>query len=107
MESAVPVSARSVIGVGLNVGFPLYTGSLSCRRLLRSPLYSIILLGHGNRMSIFSLVMQLLILATNIGGKAGDCLGVLSNAFEGESLATVIGAQFMYILRLLIRLNYV
>ena len=107
MESAAPVSAGSVIGIEPNVGFPLHTGSLSCGRLLLSPLYSTILPGQGNRMSTFSLVMQPSILATNIGGKEGDCFGMSSDAFEGESLATVMGAQFMHISRLPIRLNHV
>jgi hypothetical protein len=107
MESASPVLAGSVIGIGPNIGFPVHTGSLSSGRFLLSPLYSTMLPGQGKRMSTFSLVKHSFTLAMNIGGKAGDCLGVLSDELDGESLATVMGAQFMYISRLPIRLNHV
>lgn len=105
--SVSPVSAGSVIGIGPNVGFPVHTGSLSGGRFLLSPLYSTMLPGQGKRTSTFSLFMQPFTLARNIGGNAGDCLGMWSDEFDGESLATVMGAQFMYISRLPTQLNHV
>jgi hypothetical protein len=95
------------MGIGPNAGFPVHTGSPSCGRYLLSPLYSTTLPGQGERMSTFSLVMQPFTLVMNIGGKASGCLGVLSDEFDGGSLTTVMGAQFMYITRLPIRLNHV
>lgn len=62
-------------------------------------------------MSIPSVVVQPLTLATNMGGKLAErfsTVGVRSETERlDEALVTVTGAQFIYISRLPIRLNQV
>jgi hypothetical protein len=42
-------------------------------------------------MSTFSLVMQPFTLAMKIGGNASDCLGLLSDEFDGQQTQTIAG----------------
>ena len=61
-------------------------------------------------MSIPSLVVQPLMLATNIGGKLEErcsMTGATSERLVEEPPVIVTGAQFMYISRLPMRLNQV
>lgn len=58
-------------------------------------------------MSMPSVVVQPLMLATNMGGKLVERFSTTSVSRFEEPLVTVTGAQFMYISRLPIRLNQV
>jgi hypothetical protein len=92
------------------VAVPVQAAEPSAARLAGSPSYSTTSPGWGKRMSTPSLVVQPLMLATNIGGKLAvrfSTVGTrLSERLE-EPLVTVTGAQFIYISRLPIRLNQV
>jgi hypothetical protein len=74
------------------------------------PRYLTVLPGAGNRMSYISSVKQPLMLATNKGGNSEERFSNATDSdlfFEELLSVIVMGAQFMYISRLPIRLNQV
>ena len=95
---------------GSQSGVPLQAGWPSGRRFFGSPFLLTTEPGLGKTMSYPSVVMQPLMLATNIWGKLSRLVkpGVSASASRFlDPPSTVMGAQFMYISRLPIRLNQV
>lgn len=82
-------------------------------RWLGVPANSTELPGSGNRMSIPSVVVQPLMLATNMSGKSARFDRDMKLTGSGDAYlfafggCTMIGAQFIYISRFPIRLNHV
>ena len=98
---------EAVIPEPPKVGVPVQASEPSAARLALSPSYSTSSPGWGKRISTLSGVVQPLTFATNMGGKLAARFSSSAGERLEEPPETVMGAQFMYISRLPMRLNQV